>query len=179
MTGKEDREILDVMDHEDLFVSTEERKELHRKGLLHRAVHVFILDGQGKIYLQKRALTKDQNPGKWDSSASGHVDSGESYPDAAVRELQEELGVRIPLIPMKKVVACEQTDGEHSMLYMGILDPGSPRPEPNPEEILEGRFFSLEEIKNKISNTPSNFTSSFCILFEWFYSGGGGHSPSS
>ena len=86
MDPEQEDELLDVVDEQDRVIGAAGRRDIHEQGLLHRAVHVFVVDQQQGIYLQKRAWHKDEHPGKWDSSASGHVDSGESYPDAARRE---------------------------------------------------------------------------------------------
>ncbi|MEZ5406009.1 MAG: NUDIX domain-containing protein [Verrucomicrobiia bacterium] len=62
------------------------RREIHeKKKLLHRAIHIFIFDSANRLFLQKRSLTKDSHPGKWDSSCSGHLDTGETYEIAAQR----------------------------------------------------------------------------------------------
>ena len=53
---------------------------------------MFLVNKHGAVLLQKRSLWKDRQPGKWDSSAAGPLDAGESYEEAAVRELKEELG---------------------------------------------------------------------------------------
>ena len=66
---------------------------MHREGLKHRAIHVLVFNARGEIFLQKRSMTKDTFPGAWDSSASGHLDSGEDYDACAVRELREEFGL--------------------------------------------------------------------------------------
>ena len=68
-------EIFDVVDEADEVVGTETRREVHRRKLLHRAVHILIYNSKGEIFLQKRSMSKDSCPGLWDSSASGHVDS--------------------------------------------------------------------------------------------------------
>lgn len=166
MTEIEER--IDVVDDEDRHVRVLSRGEVHRRGLLHRAVHVFLLDEHDRIYLQRRAWTKQQDPGCWDSSASGHVDSGESYPAAAERELQEELGIRAPLEPLFKVTACRETCGEHSMLYLARTAGGRPEPRPNPAEILEGRFVALAEIREWVRTSPESFAGPFRHLFARF-----------
>ena len=79
----QDGEILDVVDMDDLVIGQETRKEIHYKGLIHRSVHIFVFNLGGELYLQKRAYSKDENPGLWDSSSAGHVESGESYIDCA------------------------------------------------------------------------------------------------
>ena len=72
-------EIFDVVNEQDQVVGQKPRSEVHRLGLLHRAAHILVFNCRGEVFLQKRSLTKDRQPGLWDSSASGHVDSGESY----------------------------------------------------------------------------------------------------
>ena len=65
--------------------------------LLHRAIHVFVFNKVGQLYLQRRSMAKDTAPGKWVSSCSGHVNSGEDYDKAAGRELIEEIGLHNPV----------------------------------------------------------------------------------
>jgi isopentenyldiphosphate isomerase len=142
-----------------------ERREIHRKGLFHRSVHVFVFDRAGSLYLQRRSMNKEEHPGKWDSSASGHVARGESYQKAALRELEEEIGLRASPEPILKIRACEETGMEHSMLFRVRRSATDARPRPNPEEIAEGRFFSRAEIDRGIAKEPETFAPSFRILF--------------
>src|SRR5687768_1179087 len=94
-------EIFDVVNERDEVIGQLARKEVHRQGLKHRAVHVLIFNAGGEIFLQKRSLKKDNHPGVWDSSASGHVDAGEEYDPCAIREAGEELGVRLECAPKR------------------------------------------------------------------------------
>src|SRR5258706_15211525 len=112
-------EIFDVVDEHDRVVGRETRGEVHRRGLMHRAIHVLVFNSRGEIFLQKRSQKKDRQPGLWDSSASGHVDSGETYDACAVRELQEELGLelRAPLERLFKLPASAETDQGHVWAY--------------------------------------------------------------
>jgi isopentenyl-diphosphate delta-isomerase type 1 len=68
------------------------RDDVHRKGLWHKTVHIWVMNRQGNLLLQKRALSKETFPGCWDISCAGHIDAGETPLEAAVRELKEELG---------------------------------------------------------------------------------------
>lgn len=165
MDPKEAFEILDVVDADDRVVGAMERREIHRKGLFHRSVHIFVLDRAGSLYLQRRSMKKEEHPGKWDSSASGHVARGESYQEAAVRELEEEIGLRASPEPVLKIHACEETGMEHSMLFRVRPSATDSIPRPNPEEIAEGRFFSRAEIERGIAKTPETFAPSFRLLF--------------
>ena len=89
-----DSEILEIVDSHDKVIGTGTRGEIHRMGFFHRAVHMFVFNPAGQVYIQRRSRSKDRHPGKLDSSAAGHVDPGETYEETAIRELQEELGIR-------------------------------------------------------------------------------------
>jgi isopentenyldiphosphate isomerase len=93
--GQSPDEVFDVVDAEDRVIGREFRGVIHRRGLLHRAVHLFWLRPDGLLGLQRRSFAKDNCPGQLSSSCAGHVDSGETYLAAAVRELAEELGVMV------------------------------------------------------------------------------------
>jgi isopentenyl-diphosphate Delta-isomerase len=71
------------------------RSEAHRDGLWHRTVHVWIQNRKGEILLQKRSFAKETFPGLWDISAAGHITAGDSSGESAVREISEELGVKV------------------------------------------------------------------------------------
>lgn len=85
-------ELFDIVDELNQVTGQGTRREIHEGSLRHRAVHMFLVNKHGAVLLQKRSLWKDRQPGKWDSSGSRHLDAGESYEEAAVRELKEELG---------------------------------------------------------------------------------------
>jgi len=165
MVFSDDHELMDVVDEHDRIIGTGDRKEIHNKGLLHRSVHIFVVDPDGRMYLQKRSLYKQEHPGKWDSSAAGHVRSGESYDEAAARELAEELNLRARVSPVLKIPASQETGGEHSTLYCVQCDRTTGIPEPNPLEIEEGRFFTPGEIEDLCMRTPEVITPSFRLLY--------------
>ena len=96
-------EIFDVVNECDEIIGRETRRAVHRLGLKHRAVHVLLFNGRGEVFLQKRSMAKDCFPGVWDSSASGHLDSGEDYDACAVRELREELGLEVQQSRLEKL----------------------------------------------------------------------------
>ena len=72
-------ELFDVVDSEDRVIGQATRREVHTKGLFHRSVHIWVFNSRGELFLQKRVMTKDENPGYWDSSAAGHLNAGEGY----------------------------------------------------------------------------------------------------
>lgn len=71
------------------------REQIHRKGLCHRIVVIAIIDTQGNILMQQRSKNKAENPGKWDVAAAGHVSSGQTSTEAAIRETLEEVGITV------------------------------------------------------------------------------------
>src|ERR1043165_1399641 len=107
-------EIFDVVNERDEVIGRETRRTVHRTGLRHRAIHVFVFNARGDVFLQKRSMSKDSSPGLWDSSASGHLDSGEDYDACALRELREEIGLVGPVPPRRlfKVGSCTETGHE-------------------------------------------------------------------
>lgn len=77
-------------------IGSQLRSECHGNPLhLHRVIHIFVFDSAGRILSQKRAMTKDIQPGQWDISVGGHVDPGETPEEAARRECREELGIEL------------------------------------------------------------------------------------
>jgi len=88
-------EIFDIVNERDEVVGQNTRREVHARGLWHRAVHVLVFNARGEVLLQKRSMRKDIAAGKWDSSSSGHLDSGEDYDACAVREVREEIGLEL------------------------------------------------------------------------------------
>jgi len=113
-----DDEIFDVVDAANRVTGQATRAEVHGRGLLHRAVHVLVFNRKGEVFLQRRSRFKDVHPGLWDTSAAGHLDAGEDYPEAAVRELAEELGIRgAEPVEIARIDACPETGNEFVRLY--------------------------------------------------------------
>src|SRR5438067_2202632 len=89
-----DSDLLPVVDENDNQIAVLPRREVHLRQLRHRAVHVCVIDPLERLWLQLRSRSKDAWGGHWDLSATGHVDPGETYEQAARRELIEELGIQ-------------------------------------------------------------------------------------
>ena len=79
-------ELFDVVDAQDRVTGKLPRREVHARGLRHRAVHMLVVNGAGRVFLHKRSMAKDLFPGVWDSSAAGHVGAGEDYDGTAARK---------------------------------------------------------------------------------------------
>jgi isopentenyldiphosphate isomerase len=156
-------EIFDVVNERDEVVDRQSRREVHRLGLKHRAVHVLVFNSLGETFLQKRSMKKDREPGKWDSSTSGHVDSGEDYDACAVRELREEIGLTVAKAPERlfKIAACPETDAEFVWVYRCQAEGPF---QLHPDEIERGGWLAPEKITHWIAEKPRDFARAFVLI---------------
>lgn len=160
----EETEIFDIVDEHDEVIGSASREEVHRKGLKHRSVHLLVFNRKGEVLLQKRSMQKDTFPDTWDSTVSGHVDSGEDYDQSVIRESIEEMGIEFDSVPEKmfKITACEETGQEFCWIYCHHHDgPFSP----NEDEISEARWFSPEELENLPLQDSSIFSPAFSLIW--------------
>jgi isopentenyldiphosphate isomerase len=165
-------EILPLVDEEGKVLGTAARSECHRgPGKLHPVVHLHIFDGAGRMYLQKRALDKLVEPGKWDTAVGGHVSAGEDLETALARELREELGVGAMALeasgakPQALLRYRWETAIESELAFVFALRYEGPFA-PDPGEVLEGRFWDQAEIRSKLGSglfTP-NFEHEFAMF---------------
>ena len=142
------------------------RKECHSGSKqLHPVIHLHIFNDAGELYLQKRSITKDIQPGKWDTAVGGHIDYGETVEEALRREVREELGITaftpqfITRYVFESAIEKELVNTFRT-IYIGEIKPDT-------EELDGGRFWSLEEIKSNLGQnvfTP-NFEQEFKRLF--------------
>jgi isopentenyl-diphosphate delta-isomerase len=158
-------EYFDVVDLEDQVVEQLPRAEVHRRRLLHRAVHVFLFRADGCLLIHRRADDKEEFPSVWTSSCSGHVSAGEDYDTTAVRELSEELGIDAEVERLQKFAACEDTSREFTVLYRSNSDAIVI---PDPMEITAVQWLSVDTIQHWMSRSPDDFSPAFRLLFRWF-----------
>ncbi len=160
-------EIFDVVDENDVVVSRSTRAEVHERNLLHRAVHIFVFNKRGDLLLQKRSQLKDRHPGVWDSSVSGHLDAGESYESAALRELEEEMGItaEIPPEEIARIPACERTGWEHIRLFRTRHEGAVRFPSAEVESAIA---FPLPEIAAWTAASPDDFAPGFLECWKYF-----------
>lgn len=160
-------EVFDVVDENDRVIDRKTRGEVHANKLLHRAVHVFVFNKRGDILLQLRSMLKDAHPGVWDSSVSGHLDAGEDYAAAAVRELDEEMGIPVSEAPeeIARIAPCEETGWEHVRLYRTRHDGAVRFPA---AEVDAATWFPLHEIEAWIAARPTDFACGFIECWKAF-----------
>ena len=166
LTAQRDDEIFDVVNDRDEVTGQATRKEVHRQKLRHRAVHALAFGRDGRVFLQKRSMLKDSAPGCWDSSCSGHLDSGEPYDAAVVRELEEEIGLVVAtehgLAPLFKLDACVETGWEFVWVYRLRSDGPFVL---HPAEIERGEWFTLDAVTRGVAERPREFSRAFGFIW--------------
>ena len=166
MKNSDSDELFPVVDEEGNEISLAFRSVCHdgRSMLLHPVVHMHLFNSKGEVFLQKRAMTKDLLPGFWDTSVGGHVSPGESAEEALKREADEELGIRnFKFRFAVKYVWESKRERELVYSFTGISETV---PQINRDEIDDGRFWSLKEIRGNLNRnifTP-NFEHEYYLV---------------
>lgn len=139
-------EFFEIVDANDQVIGKALRSECHgNPQLIHRVAHVLVFDRQGRLLLQKRSMSKDVQPGKWDTSVGGHLDPGESYEEAAKREMFEELGISgIPLTFLHAYQMRSDFESENVATFTACHDGPFPF---SVVEIEKVRFWTPQEIE--------------------------------
>jgi len=164
-------ELLQIVDRNGNPVGTAPRSECHgNPQLIQAVVHLHLFDPTGRLYLQKRAATKDRYPGRWDSSVGGHVAPGETPDQAIRREALEELGIDLSepaavteLRRLCPYIYSDEFETEYVVPYRLVY---SGSVSPNPEELDQGAFFEVEEVRKRLKTQPGRFTPHFRLAFE-------------
>ncbi|MFA5135794.1 MAG: NUDIX domain-containing protein [Patescibacteria group bacterium] len=152
-TTDDQTELFIIVDELDNVLGYKTREECHHdRTVIHRAVGVILFNKKGEILFQKRSKTKDLYPGMYAISSSGHVSKGESYEEAALRELKEEMGIKdIILTLVSKHIVRSDKEVEMNVLYSATYN-GEIRF--FPEEVQSVHYFNkahVEKIKRNIT----------------------------
>lgn len=166
-------ERIQYVDENDNPTGAGTREEAWANDYIMRHSHIFLRDENNKILLAKRSPEKKSSPNCWSSSAAGHVDEGESYDDAANRELFEELGIRTQLTSLGKFRSQHPTTNgtvdAFITVYAGTV-PSNTTITVDPTEVSETKWHSEDEIRIMIADTPDIFTTNFKKIFAQFFS---------
>lgn len=163
-----DNDLVILVDVNDRETGLKDKLDAHRDGDLHRAISVFLFDAAGRMLLQRRAMSKYHSGGLWTNACCSHPKEGEAVRNAAIRRLQEEMGitcdnlVRVFSFTYKADVGNGLTEHELDHVFIGTSDA---LPVINPSEVMDHRYLSLEEVAKELEETPGNYTAWFRIIF--------------
>ena len=165
MNADNNEELFPVVDLSGTVVGRATRGECHGGSmLLHPVVHLHVFNSRGELYLQRRPLWKDIQPGRWDTAVGGHVDYGETVDEALWREVREEIGIE-GFTPERIATYAFRSEREYELVYVhrtvyeGEVHPSG--------ELDGGRFWTREEIRENLGKgvfTP-NFEGEVPLLF--------------
>ncbi len=159
-------EVILVTEHNEP-IGRMEKMEAHRKGVLHRAFSIFIINERNEMLLQQRAKTKYHSGGLWTNACCSHPRPGEDTETAALRRLYEELGFTASLTKIfdfqyNATFDNGLTEHEYDQVFIGTH---SGNISPNPHEIQDYCYKKMDEIAHTIQTHPHKFTAWFCIAF--------------
>lgn len=160
-------EFVVLVDPADHAVGVMEKMEAHRKGLLHRAISVFIFNSMGDLLIHKRADGKYHSAGLWTNACCSHPRDNETPHDAAVRRLREEMGMECSLRPVFTIIYRAEldhdlTEHEFDHIFIGNTDAV---PVPEASEVSEWKYISLHDLRADMNSFPGNYTEWFRIIF--------------
>lgn len=147
-----------------------DKLEVHRRGLRHRAVSVFVMDGQN-VLIQRRSMSKYHTPGLWANTVCTHPNWNEKSSDCAVRRLREELGITglYPALRGTVEYRAEVGDGmvENEVVDIFLAHATKQIPvRPNPEEVLQVEWIGIYDLAAEVARRPSRFTPWLRIYME-------------
>jgi isopentenyldiphosphate isomerase len=161
-------ELLDVVNDSDEVIAQEMRSTVHRLGLQHRGVHIFLVTPRGELLVQRRGRHQEAFPLALDCSVSEHLKAGENYIQAALRGLLEELGVHDadiqPLVKFQMLYG--PNDDEICILYEGRINPTLVHFDPSEVEGIA--YYTLVELAALIESGGEAFSSWFVQLIWWY-----------
>ncbi len=157
-----------LVDTSDNQIGTEEKIKAHKEGMLHRAFSIFLFNEHGELLLQRRAESKYHSGGLWTNTVCSHPSPGESLEEAATRRLTEELGFTTKT---KKVLSfLYKSDYENGLteheidhVFVGRFDGV---PQPNPEEVMDYKWITIDDLKVDIAKHPEIYTTWFKIIMQ-------------
>ncbi|MFA7617073.1 MAG: isopentenyl-diphosphate Delta-isomerase [Weeksellaceae bacterium] len=165
-------EFVVLIDRDDQPIGLMEKQQAHYAGLLHRAFSVFVFNSKGELLIHQRAAEKYHSPKLWTNTCCSHPREDETYEQAAHRRLKEEMGFDCAIEEkFHFIYKAELEPGlfEHELdrVFFGFYDGEMNL---NPEEVMDAKWISIEDLKNDMDENPDNFTVWFKIIFAEYLS---------
>ncbi len=161
-----DEEIIDFVNKEDIVIGNKEISLVKKERLNYRIAHVWVFDEQNRLLIHKRPKNMVSYPNVWTSSSGGHVESGETYEQAAKREAEEELGLETDISHAFKLDHINPT-GQHLFIDLWYCEHHNPENlQFDAEEIAEVKLISLEDLRKKMKLKPKDFNPEFIQLLD-------------
>lgn len=133
-----------------------ERAKAHKDGNFHRTAHIWIINNKNELLLQKRSPTKKSHPNCWDISGAGHILAGETVIEGAIRELKEELGLKVKENDLKFISIVKTTDDpeEQVFSYVYLLESNNDIEDYKFEdkEVSEVKYVYFEDLERMVAN---------------------------
>jgi len=145
-------ELFYLVDTNDRIKGYISRREAHaNKNNIHRAVGIFVLDEKMQMLMQKRSKKKDMDPGKWSYAVGGHVTVGQTYKQAAIKEIKEELGIKAPVGLITKALIEMKKETEHTAFFEVKISSNTPITI-DQDEILQIEWIRIDQLKTFIKS---------------------------
>lgn len=160
--------LIALVDINDKVIGYDDKMDVHRKGLLHRAFSVVVFNGQGQILLQQRALSKYHSAGLWTNTCCSHLPKGVEMEPFVHQRLVEEMGFDCEFRFVKTFhYRIDFQDGmienELDHVYVGRFDSS---PSPNPTEVCNWKWVNLDDVFSDIKSNPNKYTYWFKFMLE-------------
>jgi isopentenyl-diphosphate delta-isomerase len=157
-----------LVNSDDNYLGTMEKMKAHQTGELHRAFSIYLVNDKGDFLLQRRAADKYHSAGLWTNTCCSHPNQDETTMAAAIRRLDEEMGIATSLTHLYHFTyRVEFANGliEHELdhVYLGTFNEP---PNPNPNEVMEWKYMSTDEIIKDVKEHPELYTEWFKLSYE-------------
>lgn len=153
------------------------KKEVHEKGLLHKVAHIWFINSNKEVLIQKRSPLMDSHPNKWDISVAGHASAGEDVLTSALREAKEEIGLKLKADDLIKIGELRQSsqredyiNNEINSIYIVKMDLDVDSLIKQPEEVSELKYIPYQKLKTIVKNEDPSFVphvEEYKLLFDY------------
>lgn len=158
-------EMVDIVDKNNIIIGKDLKSEAHRKGLWHRAAHIWIYNSKKEMLLQLRAKEKELFPDRWDIGVAGHIGAGEDPETTALRELKEEIGLsitkdRLEFVNIRKeshYIREDFVNNEFAYVYLLKYDGDINNLKLQKEEVNKIEFIPTEQVEQELKSSSEKF----------------------